>query len=103
MIVGLGKQGLRLAGIPEPFFCLRVAMRATWPATGPSLAFKKLGTEALYMIFSGLRFLDDGYPADPFITGQRGKVVPFLQYPGLGNQGAPQIIGHFMYNAFGDG
>lgn len=77
-------------------------MRATRPATRPAYSFFQLRAHSLDVLHSGFRLLDGDNPADPFIAGERGNVLPLCQRGGVGNQGFSQIRWQAMDHACGE-
>jgi hypothetical protein len=53
------------------------------------------------MLFSGFRFLDVSNPADPFIAGQRSKILPRRLRCRIGSQSLAQIGGHLVHYTTG--
>jgi len=51
-------------------------MRTTRPAARPTLAFHELRAHPLHMLLACFGLLHGRYPANPFIPGQRGDVLP---------------------------
>ncbi len=75
-------------------------MMAAWPTTRPAFSIYKLRTCPLYMVSSGLWFLDRSDPADPFISCKRCKSIPHISRRER-NQSFSQVSRHFVHHPNG--
>ena len=64
-------------------------MDTAGPAARAAYAFFKFGTYPPDVIVAGLFPFDRGGPADPFVAGERGDVVPFCERGLVGSEGLP--------------
>lgn len=77
-------------------------MRATRPATRPSHTFFQFRANPFDVLASGFRLLNGDSPADPFITRERGNILPLCSRFWIGNESLSQIRWHFVHHALGD-
>jgi hypothetical protein len=99
----LGEDGISLTtGHPRRLNSLRgrffpkLTVGAAGPAAGAARSFFQLAADALDVLQAGLRLLDGDDPADPFIAGERGDVLPHGAGIGVRDEGLMQIGGHLM-------
>ena len=76
-------------------------MLATWPAARPALAFFQLFLGPANAAFSGHLLLGILDPADEFVAGQRGYVLPGIESCGVGNQCLAQVRGKLVHHPTG--
>lgn len=60
------------------------AMDAADPAAWPAFSFQKFRDCPLNMILSCFGLFSSYSPANPFVTGKRGKILPSFQYGLIG-------------------
>src|SRR3569833_2226330 len=77
-------------------------MRAARPAAGPALALLELVARALDVVRPRLRLLHRLDPADPFVAGERGDVLPLGERGVVGDQHLAQIGRDLMNDTVAD-
>jgi hypothetical protein len=78
-----------------------VAVRAPWPAAGPTLAFLQLLLGPANATFSGRLLLGIFDPADELVAAQRRDVLPGIECRGVGNQGLAQVSWKLVHHPTG--
>ena len=78
-----------------------LAVRAPWPATGPTLAFFQLLLGAANAAFSRGLLLGIFHPADELVAGQRCDVLPGIERRGVGDQRLAQVSRKLVYHPTG--
>jgi len=67
-------------------------MRTPRPAAGAAHATSHFGEAFLYADVSGFFFFAGGDPADPFVAGERGYVLPQGEYLGRSSDSLAQVV-----------
>ena len=62
------------------------------PAAGTAHAFFELRDYARDVLCAGFRSFGKNGPANPFVSGERGNVFPFLQGLGVAHERIPQVF-----------
>lgn len=85
-------------------FCRNLvsAMRASWPATGTTLAHLQVFATPGDALAPGLRLLGGFDPADPFVAGKRGDIAPGRQCLRIAFQCIFEIFGKIVDDASGN-
>ena len=78
-----------------------LAVLASWPAAGPTLAFLQLLLGPTNAAFSGHLPLGILHPADELVTGQSRDVVPGIESRGVGDQRLAQISWKLVHHPTG--
>jgi hypothetical protein len=78
-----------------------LAVRAPWPAAGPTLAFFQLLLRPANAAFSGHLLLGILDPADELVAGQGRDVLPGIESRGVGDQRLAQVSRKFVHHSTG--
>ncbi len=78
-----------------------IAVRAPWPAAGPTLAFLQLLLCPANAAFSGHLLLGILDPADELVAGQRCDVLPGIECRGVGDQRLAQVFWKLVHHTTG--
>ena len=78
-----------------------LAVPATWPAAGPTLAFLQLLLGPANAAFSGHLLLGILDPTDELGSGQRRDVLPSSERRGVGDQRLSQVCGKLVHHTTG--
>ena len=78
-----------------------LAVRAPWPAAGPTLAFLQLLLSPANAAFSGHLLLGILDPADELVAGQRRDVLPGMECRRVGDQRLAQVYRKLVHHPTG--
>src|SRR5438105_5523021 len=78
-----------------------LAVRAPWPAAGPTLAFLQLLLGPANATFSGQFLLGILDPANELVAGQRRDVLPGIECRGVGGQRLAQVCRKLVHHPTG--
>jgi hypothetical protein len=86
----------------KPLSRLGPSMGTARPAAGLTLAFVELRAHSPDVVGPRLRLLDDGRPADPFVTLDGCEVVPASEQAFVGGQRGSHVFRHVVQHASSD-
>ena len=78
------------------------AVNTAIPTTRPAHSFLKFRACSFNMLFSGFRLFNGDYPADPFITRERCKILPRCKRFRVRSYSFPQIRWNFVHYTAGN-
>src|SRR5207302_6514778 len=78
-----------------------LAVPATWPAAGPTLAFPQLLLGPANATFSGHLLFGILDPTDELVAGQRRDVLPSSECRRVGDQRLAQVCGNPVHHTTG--